>query len=285
MRNHHWLDDLGAALADSVPRRTVFGVASTLATALLGHAIGQPISARSGGKGVRKKAKKKPNSAKKPSPSPARCGASACAAQWPNDTVNRDACELKCGRCRIREKFCIIEGDPNDTAKIATCCYEDQTCCNGECVDLKTDRAHCGACGKRCGFAETCADSQCVSQCGPGGSPCPGSLETCCRAGKTCCNGRCIDTVGDDNNCGECGKRCRKPGYPRNELCIAGECVCWADGTVWDESCNGCNNPATWKCCDAGGSACLVTHDCVMLGTRPNGDPIWGCVGRPQLSG
>lgn len=279
MASERWTDLLRSGVR-AVSRRDIARSVAGLGAGLIG-AVGPSVYGK--GNGRKKKAGGKAKGKKKPPAKPVR---DICDATWP-DAHNREYCRFIRRQCNegVRREFCIIEGDPNDPAKVAVCCPEGESCCDGACVDLELDSVHCGACGEGCGVGELCFEGQCVSFCGPGGTPCPGAATQCCRDGKTCCNGRCIDTTGDDNNCGQCGKRCRKPGYPRNEVCIAGECVCWAAGTVWDESCGGCNDPATWRCCDVGGSACPVTHDCVMLGTRPNGDPIWGCVGRPQSTG
>jgi hypothetical protein len=291
---------LGAVSRRDIVRALTGSGAAGLGGALSLSAHGKGNGRKKGGKGKGKR---------KPSPKPRR---DICDATWP-DAHNREYCKFIRRQCDGDDprEFCIEEGfDGRPGEKVAVCCEIDRkccgkacclrdaeccgglccgrgadsdlACCDGRCIDTTRNPEHCGVCGNECGIGETCLDSRCVSSCGPGGTACPGTFSNCCPAGRTCCNGRCIDTTGDDNNCGQCGNRCRKPGYPRNEVCIDGECVCWAAGTVWDDSCGGCNDPATWKCCDIGGSACPVTHDCVLLGTRPNGDPIWGCVGRRQ---
>ena len=62
-------------------------------------------------------------------------------------------------------------------------------CCGGRCVDLKTDAANCGACGRVCG------------------------------AGRGCCAGRCVRLARDERNCGACGRRCRN-----GKRCRDGQC-------------------------------------------------------------
>lgn len=62
-------------------------------------------------------------------------------------------------------------------------------CCGGQCVETRTDEAHCGACDRVCG------------------------------AGKTCCKGKCVNLNNDERNCGKCGKRCR-----RGQTCRRGRC-------------------------------------------------------------
>src|SRR5690606_1910934 len=43
-------------------------------------------------------------------------------------------------------------------------CGDSRTSCNGACVDLSSDSAHCGACDIRCGVAETCTDAVCDTE-------------------------------------------------------------------------------------------------------------------------
>jgi hypothetical protein len=55
-------------------------------------------------------------------------------------------------------------------------CDEDETCCDGECVDTSSDAAHCGSCGNACRAAH--AESQCVdSEC---------SIESCTKGYVDC---------------------------------------------------------------------------------------------------
>jgi len=61
---------------------------------------------------------------------------------------------------------------------------------------------------------------------------CNGSCE--CKPGLTDCNGQCVDTDSDPDNCGSCGNGC--PGS-----CGGGECVDNCDG--FPDSCDGaCTN-------------------------------------------
>jgi len=84
--------------------------------------------------------------------------------------------------------------------------------------------------------------------------------ETCggvkCSPGEACCNGKCVNTQTDSNNCGTCGKKCAtgqacKQGQcvgtcgntgntcPAGQVCCNGQCV---DTTNDRRNCGGCGN-------------------------------------------
>ncbi|RVW46041.1 Stigma-specific STIG1-like protein 1 [Vitis vinifera] len=62
-------------------------------------------------------------------------------------------------------------------------------CCKKKCVNVRTDRLNCGACGKKCRYSEIC------------------------------CKGECVNPSSDRRNCGGCGKKCKK-----GSLCVHGMC-------------------------------------------------------------
>jgi hypothetical protein len=81
--------------------------------------------------------------------------------------------------------------------------------CGTLCVDLETNAANCGRCGKACASSE-CLHGTC-SVCTPdGGCICP--------TGLTVCDGVCVDTQIDAKNCGGCGVAC-------NDVCTGGACT------------------------------------------------------------
>jgi len=84
-------------------------------------------------------------------------------------------------------------------------CTDGLSDCDGTCVNLQIDRAHCGICGTACNPGEVCAEGTC-------------SLS--CQAGLTDCNGTCVDINTDRANCGVCATACN-PG----EVCSAGTCA------------------------------------------------------------
>ncbi|HEY8432812.1 MAG TPA: hypothetical protein VIL20_30785, partial [Sandaracinaceae bacterium] len=47
-------------------------------------------------------------------------------------------------------------------------CEEGLTLCGTACVDLRTDRSHCGGCGMACGTDELCQGGTCVTSCSTG---------------------------------------------------------------------------------------------------------------------
>ncbi|HKP58098.1 MAG TPA: MXAN_6577-like cysteine-rich protein [Polyangiales bacterium] len=83
-------------------------------------------------------------------------------------------------------------------------CGTGLTSCNGSCVSLSNDAAHCGACGKACASGLTCYEGLCR-----------------CASGFDMCGSGCVQIARDPMNCGDCGHACRS-----DEMCIAGECGC-----------------------------------------------------------
>ena len=85
----------------------------------------------------------------------------------------------------------------------------------------------------------------------------------------TVCNGTCVDTSGDHENCGACGNACNAYQH-----CNNGACECYLPGTC------------TTQCaCGAGSSACGA--DCVLLDSDPNhcGNCNTSCDGGACVSG
>lgn len=73
------------------------------------------------------------------------------------------------------------------------------------CVDLQTDRNHCGGCGRTC-----CAGTACFG----------GSCPLGCAAGNVRCGCVCVDPQSDPRNCGACGNAC-----PAGDFCQWGVCM------------------------------------------------------------
>ncbi|HYD41283.1 MAG TPA: hypothetical protein VEB43_10685 [Anaeromyxobacter sp.] len=67
-------------------------------------------------------------------------------------------------------------------------CPDDRVACDGRCVALEVDPAHCGSCGRACGTGETCGLGECrtaeVNHCG--------AENRACGDGERCVGGRCI---------------------------------------------------------------------------------------------
>jgi hypothetical protein len=166
------------------------------------------------------------------------------------------------------------------------CTNPAQTCCDGLCVDVKKDRAHCGGCGQRCEAWEDCVEGACslyiceqvpeppqpvdVPDAGADASATDASAEpfTGCPAGELCHDGttcRC----GAALTCGQSGRCeggvCKCAG---GEACRSGESCC-------EQGCKNLTNDVT--SCGACGQACEAPADacvngkcvCASTGTEP----------------
>jgi hypothetical protein len=101
-------------------------------------------------------------------------------------------------------------GDPGyrDPARSdAGCNGPTNKVCDGRCVSVSNEVAHCGDCNRAC----TGPSAICIA----GGCACGDVGFTYCPA-----LGGCIDTRSDDNNCGDCGRACGA-----NETCRNGQCA------------------------------------------------------------
>lgn len=84
-------------------------------------------------------------------------------------------------------------------------CSNTQLMCSGQCVDPKTDEAHCGDCTTTCGTDETCQTD--------------GASTKCCPTGTTNCGGTCVDLKTTEAHCGSCPIACTQ-----NQTCDNGTC-------------------------------------------------------------
>jgi hypothetical protein len=75
--------------------------------------------------------------------------------------------------------------------KKETTCPTDQRLCDGTCVAVSTDRAHCGSCGHACGDGFTCSAGECE-----------------CPAPRSACGDACVDLHSDPQHCGDCAVAC-----------------------------------------------------------------------------
>ena len=111
-------------------------------------------------------------------------------------------------------------------ADVSTACPDGQRRCGERCVDVNTDRDHCGSCGLAC----------------PGGRSCTaGSCQLSCPTGQTLCDDRCATLSTDRAHCGRCGNACG-PG----RVCADGACGAQRRCTVrrelsvnWVSNCRG----------------------------------------------
>ncbi|MDQ3693127.1 MAG: hypothetical protein M3464_05825 [Chloroflexota bacterium] len=124
--------------------------------------------------------------------------------------------------------------------------------CDKKCRDLRTDRRHCGKCGKRCQQDERCIRGRCVDKplgCDDPDLPC--TSDDCCDGGVCNAANQCV------NSCAAPGEFCGQ----NSDCCIASaECVTESDDP--DEPTNYCCLTAGMPCDpdpDAGGQLCCNT--------------------------
>lgn len=86
-------------------------------------------------------------------------------------------------------------------------CAIGWTSCDGACVELGNDPAHCGQCDKPC----------------PGGASCNAGQCACDDETATECGGQCVQTNTDPNNCGTCTTVCDFSNG--TTTCITGKCA------------------------------------------------------------
>jgi hypothetical protein len=172
---------------------------------------------------------------------------------------DRKVCRGIRKRCkRAGTNFCIVEGNPTDPAKLASCCHRGESCCAYTC------------CGEMIVGSQTLPSKCCPGNYGNSNlAPCCPKTWECCaddaelgccetRRGFHCCPGLgCIDTAGDSNNCGGCGIVCRS-----GQACVSGQCQNECGGARSDGAGGRCSE------CPAGQT------ECPMDGVPPG----WWCV-------
>lgn len=197
----------------------------------------------------------------------------------PDGCVNTHTSQSHCGEC-------------NHACEAYELCYFGDCKCPGgldkcgtECVNTDDDNHHCGTCNNACREGLICVNGQCLPGCLGGaqeGAFRAAAGDSClpeCPSGTTRCGGSCFNLTNDHLHCGSCENRCRRPGWPQNEICVNGGCVCEIAGSVWDDACGGCANTRDYICC-GNGYSCPNTHDCVAATRDPNGGPGYICVGQ-----
>jgi hypothetical protein len=155
--------------------------------------------------------------------------------------------------------------DPTNRPKISapqgsTCGDQGLADCSNGCVDLRTDPANCGTCGRRC-QSGICNGGACQE---------PPEL-TCADQGLADCGNGCVDLRTDPDNCGGCGFVCRG-----GASCLGGECqeprgpTCSEQGMT--DCGNGCVNVGTDPDnCGTCGKVCpLPRHTCEASVCAPN---------------
>jgi len=101
-------------------------------------------------------------------------------------------------------------GTGTDTGVVIFTCTAPLVACDGACVDVTVDAAHCGACRAACADGQVCSGGRC---------------QTTCAAGQTLCEQSCVDLTTNLLHCGACGAACLV-----GQQCSAGACVGAATG-------------------------------------------------------
>jgi hypothetical protein len=150
---------------------------------------------------------------------------------------------------------CGGDGTPNlnqhlpDADPTCSRCAPGEMCCNAMCVNVATDRDHCGSCTNLCSrdHSDGYAGGACTCNGGPA-----------CQGSATCCPGAGCKTLSENDpaNCGACGRAC-DPG----QSCRGGNCV--------NTMCNG--QPCEFLCC---GTTCadisMDPNNCGQCGRQCN---------------
>ncbi len=181
-------------------------------------------------------------------------------------------------------------GSDGASSDAASC----EMCGGSSCVDLKSDRLHCGSCQTQCGANATCAQSTCV--CGGGLTSCGGSCvelatdpNNCQGCGVKCastqlctpsgcsstascgtltkCGSACVDTKTSGLNCGACGNVC-----PSGTTCSAGACVCPGGKTLCGGAC--VDTTSSPDHCGACGNVCGAGKSCTNGACACAGGPV-----------
>jgi hypothetical protein len=178
-------------------------------------------------------------------------------------------------------------GTTSDVPGGSASCPTDQTACDGVCVRLETDPAHCGACGTACSGGTVCDQGTCALSCGGGTTACgvgcvdtaldpahcggcnkacaptevcaAGACALACPGGTTACGGGCVDTTLDPAHCGGCDKPCAA-----GEVCSMASCgIECAGGTVLcGKTC--VSLASDWAHCGTCGKACAQGEACIQ---------------------
>ena len=165
---------------------------------------------------------------------------------------------------RVERSARLVRYAPQGSVSFPVC--RGSTECTGLCVNLDTDRDHCGACEAACEQGQVCSEGTCSISCQVGLSECAGtcvntqtdnqhcgdcgvvceagtvcvegSCSLSCQQGLTNCEGACVDTTSDNRHCGTCNHECEA-----GQVCSNGTCVLTcASGTV---DCGTCVDPLT----------------------------------------
>lgn len=177
------------------------------------------------------------------------CGDDSCASANDGECDEPQYCDFgtdttDCRAARLCEPQCGAQVCGIDPVCGSSCgaCSGNQTCnSDGQCID---DSCTADCSGRTCGADPVCGES--CGTCG-GAEVCDGSTGQCaspCEAGRTLCDGTCVDTSSDPAHCGGCS------ACPTGNLCENGSCV-QPPEDCRQEPCSG------FSYCDLGTGQCL----------------------------
>ena len=130
-----------------------------------------------------------------------------------------------------------IQPTPQPTPDTPTTCNDmscAQGCCDGKCVDFRTDVDYCGRCETKCSPGQFCQDGQCSSSCKGDNA-------------RTCA-GVCVNIANNELHCGGCNKACAP-----NMVCDGKQCKCAEGYADCDgDDANGCESFTTSCECKIG---------------------------------
>lgn len=190
------------------------------------------------------------------------CGADLAGADFRGSNVTQqqlDCAQVACNTIKPNGKPAIV-------------CSDNETCCDGICVNTRNDSQNCGACGNVCEGTENCCDEVCVDtrndvdNCGTCGNTCA-VCQGC--AGGTCenlpdflfdCNGKPLQS--NPNQVCTTG--------PSSGICDGGLCNCGPGGRndPEDESVCLCNQTNTDFCANPPfRNCCQISQTCLNGGT------------------
>jgi hypothetical protein len=148
---------------------------------------------------------------------------------------------------------------PFTPADVSTVCELGTVRCGAQCVDLRSNPAHCGRCGLACAAGRACVGGFCDEP---------------CAAPRLMCGGVCTDPSVDPSHCGACGNAC-----PAGAICTAGRCVsrCGAGQLSCGGPCvDPLSNPLHCGACDTpctNGSSCSAGRCTTPVSMAPVGSP------------
>lgn len=176
------------------------------------------------------------------------------------------------GVCGVHEFYTNVTAYAPWLAEAVGQCSGKVYCCGAaDCIDLQSDRDHCGTCGGTCQTFQECVNGACVesASCSDGvrngqetGIDCGGPM---CHPCPTCSDGirnqgeAGIDCGGPCPFCATCGNGVREGGEQCDDADFGGATCAALGHTAGTLSCSACITN-TSQCCDSeclSGSRCL----------------------------